>query len=199
MAQVGKSAVDAAGLNIASCTIPTMTISRARQRIAPIIAIMALSLWVSPACGASDVSTFVLVHAPRIALVHVNVVDGTAAPVKTDQTVIIDNERIAAIGPASDILAPPDAQVLDLRGRTVLPGLVGMHEHLFYAADGGRKQVSLPRSFARLYLAAGVTTIRTAGTIDLQKDIAIKREIDEGREAGPKIHLSSPYMNTPPD
>jgi imidazolonepropionase-like amidohydrolase len=176
-----------------------MTISRTRQRIASIVAIAALPLWVLPACGASDVSTFVRVHAPRIALVHVNVVDGTAAPIKTDQTVIIDHDRIAAIGPASDILAPPDAQVLDLRGRTVLPGLVGMHDHLFYAADGGRKQVSLPRSFARLYLAAGVTTIRTAGTIDLQKDIAIKREIDEGREAGPKIHLSSPYMSTPPD
>jgi len=87
---------------------------------------------------------------------------------------------------------------LDLRGRTIIPGLVGMHDHLFYTSDGGSRQVSVPLSFAHLYLAAGVTSIRTAGTIDLNQDIAIKREIDAGREVGPKIHLSSPYLTAAP-
>jgi imidazolonepropionase-like amidohydrolase len=112
---------------------------------------------------------------------------------------VIDDGRIAAAGPASQTPVPADAQVLELQGYTVIPGLVGMHDHLFYAADGGRQYVSLPRSFAHLYLAAGVTSLRTAGTIELQKDVDIKREIDEGREVGPKIHLSSPYLNAAPD
>jgi imidazolonepropionase-like amidohydrolase len=142
---------------------------------------------------------FVRVQGSRIALKNVSVVDGTGSPVRENQTVVIDHGRIAAAGPASQTLVPPDAQVLDLQGYTVIPGLVGMHDHLFYAADGGRQYVSLPRSFAHLYLAAGVTSLRTAGTIELQKDIDIKREIDEGQEVGPKIHLSSPYLNAAPD
>ena len=142
---------------------------------------------------------FVRVQSSRIALKNVSVIDGTGSPVRENQTVVIDHGRIAAAGPVSQTPVPPDAQVLDLPGYTVIPGLVGMHDHLFYAADGGRQYVSLPRSFAHLYLAAGVTSLRTAGTIDLKKDIDIKREIDGGREVGPKIHLSSPYLNAAPD
>jgi imidazolonepropionase-like amidohydrolase len=142
---------------------------------------------------------FVRVRSSRVALRNVSVVDGTGSPVKDNQTVVIDHGRIAAAGPAGETPVPPDAQTLDLAGYTVIPGLVGMHDHLFYAADGGRQYISLPRSFAHLYLAAGVTSLRTAGAIELQKDIAIKREIDEGREVGPKIHLSSPYLGAAPD
>jgi imidazolonepropionase-like amidohydrolase len=142
---------------------------------------------------------FVRVQSSRMALKNVSVIDGTGSPVRENQTVVIDHGRIAAAGPASQTPVPPDAQVLDLQGYTVIPGLVGMHDHLFYAADGGRRYVSFPHSFAHLYLAAGVTSLRTAGTIELKKDIDIKREIDERREVGPKIHLSSPYLNAAPD
>ena len=176
-----------------------MTISRTPRRIPRLVVLVAVLTWALCVSAASDPASFVRIHDPRIALVHVNVLDGTGSPLKVDQTILVEKGRIAAIGPATSTAAPADARVLDLRGRTVLPGLVGMHDHLFYAASGGSRYVSLPRSFGRLYLAAGVTTIRTAGTLDLQQDIAIKRAIDEGREAGPKIHLSSPYMNAPPD
>ena len=142
---------------------------------------------------------FVRVQSSRIALKNVSLIDGTGSPVRENQTVVIDHGRIAAAGPAGQTAVPPDAQVLELQGYTVIPGLVGMHDHLFYAMDGGRLNVTLPRSFAHLYLAAGVTSLRTAGTNELQKDIDIKREIDEGREVGPKIHLSSPYLNASPD
>jgi imidazolonepropionase-like amidohydrolase len=83
--------------------------------------------------------------------------------------------------------------VLDLTGRTVLPGLVGMHDHLFYQM-GSKVAVPAAASFAMLYLASGVTTIRTAGALDLEGDLRIKRLIDAGRQPGPTIHVSSPYL-----
>ena len=154
---------------------------------------------VSASCGRPNGSDFIRVRADRIAVTHVTVVDGTGSPAKADQTVLIERDRIAAIGPTATLAAPAGSEVLDGRGSTVIPGLVGMHDHLFYATDAGLRQVSLARSFARLYLAAGVTTIRTAGTIDLEKDIEIKRQIDAGVEVGPKIHLSSPYIGAARD
>ena len=169
-----------------------------RHEIRPFAA-GALLLLGSASSAESQPSKFVRFHTPRIALTRVKVIDGTAAPVKMDQTIVIDSGRIVSIGAGRDTTIPEGAQVLDLHDHTVIPGLVGMHDHLFYAVDGGQRYVSLPRSFAHLYLAAGVTSMRTAGALDLSKDIAIKREIDEGHEAGPKIHLSSPYMDAPPD
>lgn len=90
---------------------------------------------------------------------------------------------------------PPNAHVLDLRGYTLTPGLVGMHDHLFYAVGRGERYVATGHSFPRLYLACGVTSLRTAGTIDLEGDLAIKRSTDEGGQPGPKIHISSPYIH----
>jgi imidazolonepropionase-like amidohydrolase len=69
-----------------------------------------------------------------------------------------------------------------------------MHNHLFYSTDGGERDVLATESFARLYLASGVTTIRTAGTLSLGRDIKTKKAIDDGVLPGPKIHLSSPYI-----
>src|SRR6266702_4505734 len=75
---------------------------------------------------------FVSVDAPVIALVHVRVINGTGAPPAEDQTIIIDHGKIAAVGSASSTPVPSGAQRMDLANHTVIPGLVGMHEHLFY-------------------------------------------------------------------
>ena len=72
---------------------------------------------------------YVKVDAKAVVLEHVRVIDGTGAPARDDQTVIIVDGKLAAQAPAG-------AQRLDLRGRTVLPGLVGMHDHLFYPMGG---------------------------------------------------------------
>jgi imidazolonepropionase-like amidohydrolase len=88
--------------------------------------------------------------------------------------------------------------VIDLRGRTVIPGLVGMHDHLFYEIQRPSQnttEVPAQEQFARLYLASGVTTIRTTGTVDLAGDLRVKRLIDAGELAGPKIHITGPYVN----
>jgi imidazolonepropionase-like amidohydrolase len=156
-----------------------------------------------PACGGSA-AQFVRPMASVVALAHVRVVDGTGGPGKDDQTMIIEHGRISALGDARAVRVPPGASTLDLHGRTVIPGLVGMHDHLFYEvnSEGSTSVVPAQRTFARLYLASGVTTIRTAGTVDLNADARIKRRIDAGQEAGPKIHLTGTYLGartTAPD
>jgi imidazolonepropionase-like amidohydrolase len=143
------------------------------------------------------VREFVKVSAPVIALTHVRVIDGTGSPARADQTIIISGDKIQSIGDSSSMPAPAGAQVLDLTGKTVIPGLVGMHEHMFYPA-GGRPAVPLYNemgfSFPRLYLACGVTSMRTTGSIQPYTDLELKKLIDGGKLAGPKIHVTGPYL-----
>jgi imidazolonepropionase-like amidohydrolase len=134
---------------------------------------------------------------PVVALTHVRIIDGTGAPARDDQMLIIEGGRIVQVGAAASVQVPVGATVLDLRGRTVIPGLVGMHDHLFYQLEptAGTVAVAAQRNFARLYLASGVTSIRTAGTINFNEDAALRRDIEAGKEPGPRIHLTGPYLN----
>jgi imidazolonepropionase-like amidohydrolase len=157
-----------------------------------------LTVLATTACAAGGVEPYVELNAPLVALTSVRVIDGTGRPGSDGQTVLIQDGRIAAVGPADTVDVPAGARALDLPGRTVIPGLVGMHEYLFY-------QIQRPSSppmmflaqaaFAKLYLAAGVTTIRTAGTADFAGDLRLKRRIDSGQEPGPTIHVTGPYLN----
>ena len=140
-----------------------------------------------------EVKAFVTVDAPVVALAHVKVIDGTGAAPKDDQTVVIAGGRIQSIGDATKAAAPSEAKVIDLHGYTVIPGLVGMHDHLFYPAGGGWF-TEMGYSFPRLYLAAGVTTIRTTGALEPYTDIELKKQIDGGKSPGPKIGVTGPYL-----
>jgi len=140
-----------------------------------------------------EVKAFVTMDAPTVALAHVKVIDGTGAAPKDDQTIVITNGRIQSVGNAAKAAIPADAKVLDLRGYTVIPGMVGMHDHLFYPAGGGWF-TEMGFSFPRLYLAGGVTTIRTTGSLDPYTDIELKKQIDAGKAPGPKIRVTGPYL-----
>src|SRR5437660_2167200 len=85
---------------------------------------------------------------------------------------------------------------MDLSGSTVIPGLVGMHDHLFYTAAGGRA-VQMSYTGPRLYLGSGVTTIRTAGSRAPYAELNLKDQIDRGLTAGPRIHFTAPYITGP--
>src|SRR6266702_7126575 len=148
---------------------------------------------------AKEVRAFVKVDAPVVALIHVRVIDGTGAPPRSDQTLVIRDGNIVAMGDAAKVSAPDGAQPLDLAGYTVIPGLVGMHDHLFYPAPQGPPAMypEHATSFPRLYLAGGVTSIRTTGSLEPYADLAIKKAIDEGRMAGPKMHITGPYLEGP--
>ena len=143
-------------------------------------------------------SSFVSINDPVVALVHVRVIDGTGAPARADQTVVIDHGLISALGDTAKTAVPQGARELNLNGSTVYPGLVGMHEHLFYPAGGGMP-VYGEQAFSapRLYLASGVTTMRTAGSLEPYADINIKHLIDKGLMPGPKMDATGPYIEGP--
>ena len=136
---------------------------------------------------------YVSVDAAVVALTNVLVIDGTGAPARANQTVLIENGRIAAVGTTGDVVVPAGAEVLDLSGHTVFPGMVGLHNHLFYMSAGGRG-AQLTFSAPRLYLAAGVTTVRTTGSRAPYAEINLKNVIDRGCSPGPRIHITAPYI-----
>jgi imidazolonepropionase-like amidohydrolase len=138
---------------------------------------------------------FIRVEALQVALTHVRVIDGTGAAPLDDQTIVIGNGKIQSMGPSTTATVPPNIQTLDLRGYTVLPGLVGMHDHMFFPMGGTPPMYSnMGSSFPRLYLALGVTTIRTTGSVAPYTDLELKRLIDDGRVIGPKMHITAPYL-----
>ncbi|HML15429.1 MAG TPA: amidohydrolase family protein [Bryobacteraceae bacterium] len=141
------------------------------------------------------IQPFVSVNDPVVALIHVRVIDGTGAPAAEDQTVVIDHGKIAAVGLAASTAVPPNARHIDLAGHTVIPGLVGMHEHLFYpSGEGIPIYTEQAFSFPRLYLASGVTTARTAGSMEPYTDMNVKALIDAGRMPGPEFYITGPYL-----
>jgi imidazolonepropionase-like amidohydrolase len=143
----------------------------------------------------SERQQFIRVEAPVVALAHVRIIDGTGAAALDDQTIVISDGKIKSVGASATASLPPNTLTLDLRGYTVLPGLVGMHDHMFFPQGGTPPIYSdMGVSFPRLYLALGVTTIRTTGSVAPFTDLEIKRLIDGGRMIGPKMHVTAPYL-----
>ncbi|MGH9662848.1 MAG: amidohydrolase family protein [Bryobacteraceae bacterium] len=144
---------------------------------------------------APGIGQFVSVTAPVVALLHVRVIDGTGQAPLDDQTVVIEHGRIAALGAAARTEVPAGALRIDLAHDTVIPGIVGMHEHLFYPSGGGIPTYNEQWfSFPRLYLASGVTSARTGGSLEPYTDLSLKRLIDGQRVPGPKLYLTGPYL-----
>jgi imidazolonepropionase-like amidohydrolase len=147
-----------------------------------------------------DLKPYIKEDAPSLVLNHVRVIDGTGAPPAEDQRVDIEGGKITRIDSARLRLAyPHGAKVLDLTGKTLIPGLVGMHEHLFYTTPdrvGDRlpSYGEMTDSAPRLYLAGGVTTARTAGSLEPYTDLSLKALIDAGKKPGPKLRITGPYI-----
>ncbi|WP_232280313.1 amidohydrolase family protein [Sphingomonas sp. PAMC 26605] len=153
-----------------------------------------------------EVRQFVSVDASHaeLKLIHVRVIDGTGAGPLEDRTVTIRNGRIAAIAPSAASERADGKIILDMAGRTLLPGLVGMHDHLFYVARPGadyehaqRVPLLLPQmTFAapRLYLAGGVTTIRTTGSMEPYAELNLKQAVETNQLPGPHMDVTGPYL-----
>lgn len=150
-------------------------------------------------------SAFIVENAPVIALIHARVIDGTGSPAVDDQTIVISGGKIVAFGVSSAIEVPRGAGVLNLTGKTVIPGLVMMHEHLFTTSSSisaaihrnpWLEEEAIP--FPLMYLAAGVTTMRTTGSIDGDQDLALKHAFDSGQRPGPEMFLTAPYLEGKP-
>ncbi|MGA6987139.1 MAG: amidohydrolase family protein [Terriglobales bacterium] len=159
---------------------------------------------------ASGVADFISVDTPVFVLEHVRVIDGTGTPAKEDQAVVIANGKIQFIGPEESAQIPPSAQRMGRSGYTVIPGLVGMHNHLYYTdsytvqvvggkiGEPGLFIAEIPYTAPRLYLAAGVTTIRTTGSLEPYTDLKVKSRIDANLMPGPSIDATAPYLEGAP-
>jgi enamidase len=134
--------------------------------------------------------------APVMALTNARVIDGTGAAPRERQTIVMRDGNIVGMGDSVRTPAPEGATAIDLTGRSVIPGLVMVHEHLYYPTGPG-VYGQLGESFARLYLAGGVTTMRTGGNTNGLMDINLKRQIDDGQQAGPAMDVTAPYLNGP--
>ncbi len=141
----------------------------------------------------SQAASYVAVNAETVALRGVTVLDGTGGPALRNRTVVITGNRIAAVGDAEQIDVPEGAEVLELPGHTLVPGMVGLHNHLYYTAAGGRA-AQLTYSAPRLYLGSGVTTVRTTGSRQPFAEINLREEIEKGNVPGPRIHITAPYI-----
>ncbi len=150
------------------------------------------------------VQKYVRVNTSKVVLEHVRVIDGTGRPALEDQNVVIEQGKITALGGSSETPVGNGTTVLNRRGYTVMPGIVGMHNHLFYVARPNQDSqwnseapVLVPQmlfSAPRLYLAAGVTTMRTTGSVETYADLNLKREIEVGMLPGPHIDVTGPYL-----
>src|SRR5271170_6600770 len=177
-----------------------------RNMIASVFALFLFSL---PAAAqtpefSKTVKEFVRLNAPKVILTHVHVIDGTGAAAVEDQNVVIEGGKIRTIEPGAEVAGSADTTVVDLHGYTVMPGIVGMHNHLFYIArpnlnsqwksDAPLLVTQMTFSAPRLYLAGGVTTMRTTGSVEPYADLNLKRDIDAGKLPGPHIDVTGPYL-----
>src|SRR5678816_4459615 len=157
--------------------------------------ILMVALIVTTNAQTPDRQQFVRVEGPLIALTHVRLIDGTGVAPVEDQTIVLSEGKIQSIGPSNNAKIPADARTVDLSGYSIIPGLVGMHDHMFFPMGGSPPMYSnMGSSFPRLYLALGVTTIRTTGSVAPYTDLELKRLIDSGRVLGPKMFITAPYL-----
>jgi imidazolonepropionase-like amidohydrolase len=169
-------------------------------RLAP--ALSAVALLVQPHAALAQSSTsapsaYTSVTDSVVALTHAKLIDGTGAPARDDQTIVIEHGRIAAVGPSATVAVPADAHTIDLSGKMVIPGIVGIHDHMYY---GSRFGASRPMAFSypKLFLATGVTTIRTTGSVDPYTELNLRQSIETGKTVGPEIVATGPYLQGDP-
>ncbi|MEX2526975.1 MAG: amidohydrolase family protein [Gemmatimonadota bacterium] len=140
-----------------------------------------------------DVLEYVTVPEAVVALTGVRMVDGTGAPAQDGWTIVFQNGEITGVGADGQVEIPANARVLNLPGHTVIPGMVGMHNHTYYSF--GPRSVQMSYTGPRLYLAGGVTTIRTAGAQHPYAELSMKRGVEDGLVPGPRVHASGPYVS----
>ena len=163
------------------------------------LATLCTLLFAAPAAGqrldelSQAVREFVVLESDTLAITDVRIIDGTGAPAREGQTVVIADGLINAVGDLEEVEVPAGAALIDGRGHTLTPGWVMLHEHMFYPS-GQRRYNTNEISFPPLYLAGGATTIRTGGSLDAYSDLRTRELIEDGVIVGPHMDVTGPYL-----
>lgn len=142
----------------------------------------------------NSVKTFIIADEPVIVVRNARLWDGSGAAAKAGQDMVVRDGRIAAIGP--NLAAPTGSKVIDAAGKTLMPGLVMMHEHLFRGVPIDRPAFYSDPFIPQVLLAYGTTTARTAGSFSMDGDLRTKAQIAAGKMAGPDLDVSI-YIDGP--
>ena len=142
----------------------------------------------------------------KIALVGGMLLDGYEAPPIHHAAVLIDGDRIVRVGPAATITIPPDYQVIDTSGRTMMPGMIELHAHLiilghgnygtwfpWIAKQGPGMLVKVMETSARQLLNAGITSAVDLGA-PLAESLSVRDRIRTGEIPGPRMSMSGPWI-----
>ena len=147
---------------------------------------------------------------PAVALTGALLIDGTGAAAKPGQTVLVRDGRITDIGPDGAVALPKETKIIPMAGKSLLPGWVMMHEHLYYhmrpppiSSDDDEEEIFWRRSITRipqiftypaLYLADGVTTASTAGPEAPWAELKLQERIRKNEQIGPDLFLTIPKL-----
>jgi imidazolonepropionase-like amidohydrolase len=177
--------------------LPSASALRAATLVAILASARAVPLVAQPIEALSpDVREFVAVPSTHVHIRDVNLIDGTGAPARSGMSVVIRDGHIERVESTATIGDIPGATVVEGVGHTLMPGLVMLHEHLFYPSGGLRYNTN-EISFPPLYLAGGVTTMRTGGSVDTYTDLRVREDIESGRIVGPHMDVTGPYLEGP--
>ncbi len=127
-------------------------------------------------------------------------IDGTGRAPVTDAAILLEGNRIRAVGPAASLSVPADARRIDAQGGTILPGLIDSHVHLMFEGINIPKMMGTPFSLnfytaignMRRTLDAGITSVRDAGGADA----GVKQAVEQGLVAGPRMQISISVLTT---
>ena len=155
-------------------------------RVAISCCVLLLMLISLPGCGGHKLSKKPPESIP-VAITHVMVVDVTNGEIKSNQTVLIENGVIRAVGPSDEVSVPPSSRIVEATGKYLIPGLWDMHVHLSLAGEE-----VLP-----LFLAYGITGVRNMGTNSFDSLMMWKKEIENGSRIGPHIVATGPMIDGP--
>jgi len=144
----------------------------------------------------TQVKSFIVNDNNSFAISNVTVIDGTGGAIRSNQNVVVTDGKIVDFGTSATLKIPEDLKTIDGTGKTLIPGLVMLHEHMFYTKpfENWFSVGQMTFTFPRLYLAGGVTSMRTAGSIQPQTDLNVKKWIDQGLMTGPKMHITGPFI-----
>ncbi|SDR81456.1 Imidazolonepropionase [Christiangramia echinicola] len=128
-------------------------------------------------------------NSEKVFIKNIKLIDGTGGPIQNNTTVLIEDGVFKKVFNSPEFKIPKNVKIIDGKGKTMIPGLIGVHNHLHIPGNPFLGEIA-----TKLYLASGVTTIQTCGAASPEKEIEIARKIETGEISGPEIIPSGPYI-----